>query len=128
MTTPAAAADRATAERAKRAVSVVFALNGFCFAGLVARFPDVRGDLDLDNGAFGLLLLAIAAGSVIALPSSGWLIQRSSAAAVVRLGAVLVLTGLVIGAVRRQCRRLGGGRRRRVCSRTASAPASGTSP
>jgi MFS family permease len=99
VTTPATDADRATAERAKRAVSVVFALNGFCFAGLVARFPDVRGDLDLGNGAFGLLLLAIAAGSVIALPSSGWLIQRSSAAAVVRLGGVLVLTGLVVGAL-----------------------------
>ena len=38
-----------TAERAKRAVSLVFALNGFCFAGLVSRFPDLRGDLDLEQ-------------------------------------------------------------------------------
>jgi fucose permease len=91
--------DRETAERAKRAVALVFVANGFCFAGLVARFPDVREDLDLSNGALGLLLLGIAAGSVLALPSSGWLIQRSSAAAVVRLGGCLVLAGMVAGAL-----------------------------
>ena len=91
--------DRDTAERAKRAVGLVFVLNGFCFAALVARFPDVREDLDLSNGALGLLLLAIAAGSVLALPSSGWLIQRTSAATVVRLGGTLVLAGMVAGAL-----------------------------
>ena len=105
--------DRATAERAKRAVGLVFVLNGFCFAALVARFPDVREDLDLSNGALGLLLLAIAAGSVLALPSSGWLIQRTSAAAVVRLGGTLVLAGdgrgrlaAEVGGVRRRHGRL----------------------
>jgi fucose permease len=97
--TAPATSGRDTAERARRAVALVFVLNGFGFAGLVARFPDVRSGLDLGNGALGLLLLAIAAGSVLALPSSGWLIQRSSAAAVVRLGAVLVLLGLVLAAV-----------------------------
>jgi fucose permease len=97
--TAPATAGRDAAERARRAVALVFVLNGFGFAGLVARFPDVRSGLDLGNGALGLLLLAIAAGSVLALPSSGWLIQRSSAAAVVRLGAVLVVLGLVLAAV-----------------------------
>jgi fucose permease len=99
VTSSEAAVERTISERAKRAVALVFALNGFCFAALVSRFPDVREDLDLGNGALGLLLLAIAAGSVLALPSSGWLIQRSSAAAVVRLGGLLVLAGLVLAAV-----------------------------
>ena len=99
MTAPGVTVDQATAERAKRAVALVFMLNGFCFAALVARFPDVRDDLDLGNGALGLLLLAIAAGSVLALPSSGWLIQRSSAAAVVRLGGFLVLAGILLAAL-----------------------------
>ena len=47
---------------ARNAVGLVFALNGFLYATLLARVPDVRGGLDLDNGSLGLLLLAIAAG------------------------------------------------------------------
>jgi fucose permease len=86
------------ADRARRGVALVFVLNGLCFASLVARLPDVRGDLALSNGQLGLLLLSIAAGSVIALPSSGWLIDRWSAPAVVRAGALLVAVGLFVAA------------------------------
>ena len=75
---------------------VAFVLNGLLFATLVSRLPDLRASLELSNGALGLLLLASAGGSVIALPSSGWLIERSSAASVVRLGAVLTALGLVV--------------------------------
>ncbi len=81
-------------DRARTGVAVVFLLNGWCFAGLVSRFPDLRTDLALTNGGLGLLLLAIAAGSLIALPSSGWLIERWGAAAVVRFGGILVAAGL----------------------------------
>jgi fucose permease len=79
---------------ARRAVGVVFALNGLLFASLISRVPDLRRALDLDNTALGLLLLAIAAGSLIALPSSGRLIDRWSAATVMRGGALLVAVGL----------------------------------
>jgi fucose permease len=84
---------------ARNAVALAFALNGFCFATLVSRIPDLRSGLDLDNGSLGLLLLAIAAGSVLALPSSGRLIQRGSAAGVVRLGAVSAAVGLIVASV-----------------------------
>lgn len=80
--------------RARNAVALVFALNGLCFASLVSRLPDLRASLELDNSALGLLLLAIAAGSIVAMPSAGRIIERTSAAAVVRLGAVLVALGL----------------------------------
>ena len=79
---------------ARNAVAATFALNGFCFATLASRIPDLRSGLGLDNGSLGLLLLAIAAGSVIALPSSGRLIELVSAAGVVRLGGVLTAVGL----------------------------------
>ena len=85
--------------RARNAVAAVFALNGLCFAALVTRFPDVRAALALTNGELGLLLLAIAAGSLVALPSSGRLIERWGAAAVVRAGAVLVASGLLVSGV-----------------------------
>src|SRR6476619_6790028 len=84
---------------ARNAVALTFVLNGFCFATLVSRIPDIRSGLALDNGSLGLLLLAIAAGSVLALPSSGRLIDRWSPAGVVRLGGVLGALGLVVAAV-----------------------------
>ena len=84
---------------ARNAVALTFVLNGFCFATLVSRIPDIRSGLALDNGSLGLLLLAIAAGSVLALPSSGRLIDRWSPAGVVRLGGLFGAVGLVVAAV-----------------------------
>jgi MFS family permease len=84
---------------ARNAAGLSFALNGLLFATLVSRIPLVREHLDLSNGELGLLLLAIAAGSVLTLPTTGALIQRSSAASVVRLGAVLDVCGLVLAAI-----------------------------
>lgn len=80
----------------RNAVAASFALNGFSFATLVSRLPDIRSGLDLDNAGLGLLLLAISVGSVIALPLSGRLIDRLGATAVTRLGAVLVAVGLAV--------------------------------
>jgi MFS family permease len=86
------------AERARLGVAVVFILNGLCFASVVSRLPDVRADLALSNGGLGLLLLSIAMGSLLALPSSGWLIDRWSASTVVRGGSLLVAAGLIVAA------------------------------
>jgi MFS family permease len=80
----------------RNAVALSFALNGFCFATMVSRLPDIRSGLDLTNGSLGLLLLAISVGSVIALPLSGRLIDRHSATWVTRLGAVCVTSGLTL--------------------------------
>jgi fucose permease len=88
----------ATAVSARTAVAVVFVLNGFCFASLFSRVPDLRSGLGFDNSALGLLLLAGAAGSVLALPAAGSLIRRTSAGAVVRAGGVAVAVGLPLTA------------------------------
>ncbi|MDI6909674.1 MFS transporter [Nocardioides sp.] len=84
---------------ARNAVAVVFILNGFCFASFVSRVPDIRSTLDLSNGRLGLLLLAISAGSVLALPSAGRLIQRVGPAGAVRLGAASCAVGLTLATV-----------------------------
>lgn len=84
---------------ARNAVAAAFVVNGLLFASLVARVPDLRGGLDLSNSGLGLLLLAIAAGSVLAMPSTGWFITRTSAGAVVRLASVLCAVGLSVGAL-----------------------------
>ncbi len=88
-----------TASSARNAVAAVFVLNGFGFASLFSRVPDVRRGLDLDNSGLGLLLLVGAAGSVLALPSAGSLIRRVGAAAVVRSGGLLVALGLTLIAI-----------------------------
>jgi fucose permease len=87
---------RLPANTARNAVALVFALNGFCFATMASRIPDLRESLDLSNGALGSLLLSIAVGSMVGMPASGHLIERWGAGAVVRLGALVDLAGLVI--------------------------------
>ncbi|HEY2879659.1 MFS transporter [Nocardioides sp.] len=86
----------AGATTARNAVALVFGLNGFCFATLASRVPDLRESLDLTNGALGALLLSVAVGSMIGMPASGHLIERFGAGAVVRLGALVDLVGLVV--------------------------------
>ena len=88
-----------TVRAARNAVALAFVLNGLCFASLVSRVPDLRTDLRLDNGGLGLLLLAVAAGSLLALPAAGRLIARWGAAGVVRLGAWAAAAGLAIAAL-----------------------------
>jgi MFS family permease len=87
---------RSSATGARNAVALVFALNGLCFATLASRVPDLRESLDLSNGALGTLLLSVAVGSMVGMPVSGHLIERWGAGAVVRLGAVSDLVGLVV--------------------------------
>lgn len=88
-----------TSVSARNAVALVFALNGFCFASLFSRVPDLRNGLGLGNSALGLLLLAGALGSVLALPAAGTLIRRTSAGAVVRAAGVAVAVGLPVAAL-----------------------------
>ncbi|MGN6782145.1 MAG: MFS transporter [Marmoricola sp.] len=81
------------------AVAVSFFLNGLAFASWAARIPDVRHDLGLSDAGLGLLLLALSAGSVLALPASGPLVHRYGPAAVVRGGAVVLGVALVLVAL-----------------------------
>lgn len=96
MTTPVA---RDRVVRARNAVATAFVLNGLLFATLFSRVPDLRERLDLTNGQLGLLLLSISVGSLSGLPASGRLVERFSAAGVVRAGAVLDVLGLAVVAL-----------------------------
>ena len=86
----------AEARVARNAVGLVFALNGLCFATWVSRIPEVRAELGLTNGQLGLLLLCLAAGSVLSLPTTGAFINRFGTATVVRAGASSAALGLVL--------------------------------
>ena len=86
-------------QAASRAVYLAFIGGGFAFANWAARIPQVRDALELDPSALGLVLLAIAAGSVLALPLSGSLIAAiGSRRTVTAMSALLGVSLLVVAA------------------------------
>ncbi|WP_369137893.1 MFS transporter [Modestobacter versicolor] len=84
---------------ATRATYLAFIGAGFAFASWASRIPQVRTRLDLDPAALGLVLLAIAAGSVLALPLSGPLIARFGSRRTVMVMAVVLGVSLLVVAV-----------------------------
>lgn len=81
------------------AVFAIFTLNGFNFASWASRIPAVRDTLDFTEPQMGVLLLAMAIGSICALPLSGAIMQRLGARnTIIVFGAVNTL-GFLIAAV-----------------------------
>jgi MFS family permease len=89
-------ADQAGVTSALRATYAVFIAAGFSFASWASRIPQIREDLHLGPAALGLFLLAGAAGSVLALPTSGAVVGRFGAARTVAATSLLVAVGLVV--------------------------------
>jgi len=81
---------------ATRATYVAFAAAGFAGASWASRIPQIRDRLDLDPRSLGLLLLAVATGSLLALPTAGGVVSRLGASRVVSGCSLLVAAGLVV--------------------------------
>ncbi|MCI0713811.1 MAG: MFS transporter [Chloroflexi bacterium] len=62
--------------RARIAIAVFFAANGFVFAGWVSRIPEVQDKLAMSEGTLGLVLLGMAIGLISALPLIGGVVSR----------------------------------------------------
>ena len=98
-------APRGEVQAAVRATYAAFISTGFAFASWASRIPQVKDRLGLSPSGLGLVLLAIAAGSVIALPLSGPVVtrfgSRRTVAGDVRarraLGLVVVAVGYRVG-------------------------------
>jgi predicted MFS family arabinose efflux permease len=86
-------------QAATRATYAVFAVSGFGFASWASRIPQVKARLGLDPSALGLLLLAIAAGSVVALPLSGTMVARWGSRRTVTAMAALSTAALLTVAI-----------------------------
>jgi fucose permease len=87
------------ARAATRATYLAFIASGFAFASWASRIPQVRDRLHLSPSDLGLVLLAIAVGSVLALPLSGPVVARLGSRRTVQLMAVVQPVGLAIVAV-----------------------------
>jgi MFS family permease len=88
-----------TLTAARNAVGLTFFLNGLVFASWVSRIPEVRASFGLTNGQLGLVLLAIALGSVLALPTTGAAINALGTVRIVRLGAGAATLGMLAAAL-----------------------------
>jgi MFS family permease len=86
-------------EVAKRAVSVVFILQGLGFASWASRIPQVQQQLDLSPAQLGLVLLAIAAGCLTALPAAGLLVHRFGAAKTTAATVSLFSAGIALAGI-----------------------------
>jgi len=85
--------------RATRAVYAVFIASGFGFASWASRIPQVRDALELSQSRLGLVLLALAVGSVISLPLAGLIVARLGTARTIAVMALIAAAGLAIAAV-----------------------------
>ncbi|MDT0264751.1 MFS transporter [Streptomyces sp. DSM 44915] len=72
------AADRPV--RARVAVAVLFLVNGFLFANVVPRYPEIKSDLALSNAALGTAIAAMPLGALVLGLAAGPLIQRFGSA------------------------------------------------
>ncbi len=68
---------------ARHATAVAFVGSGVVFASWVSRIPQVRHELQLTAADLGVVLLALAVGSLLALPAAAVLIRRFSTRVVV---------------------------------------------
>ncbi|GAA3771839.1 MFS transporter [Plantactinospora mayteni] len=84
---------------ARTGVAVVFGLNGLAVASWFGRVPAARDALGLTPGRLGLLLLALSAGALLALPVAGVLTQRLGTARTVAAAAALAALGLALAGV-----------------------------
>ena len=96
--------DARVLKRSRNATLAVFGTCGFAFASWMSRVPDVKAELHLTPGRLSVLLLAISAGAVLGLPLAGRLTHHVGAAAVVRLGAVISMPGVVLAGIAVQAR------------------------
>jgi len=99
LVTSRAAPDALAVRRATRGVYLVFIGSGLGFASWAARIPQVREELDFTPAALGLVLLAIAVGSLIALPSAGLIVQRIGAAKTIVVMSLILATGIATAGV-----------------------------
>ena len=81
---------------ARRAVIIIFGLNGLAFANWVARIPDAKQRLGMGDQLLGLVLLFAAVGALVAQPTVGWLIGRVGSRRMTTLLAIAFCLSLVL--------------------------------
>jgi MFS family permease len=75
-------------DRSRLAVSTLFFVNGAVLASWLPHIPAVKARLTSGDGQLGLVLLAMAAGAVVALPAAGQMVGKFGSRLVSSVAAV----------------------------------------
>ena len=78
---------------------MVFAGCGMVLASWLSRLPDVKQQMQLSTSALSALLLAVAVGSLIGLPTAGRIANRYGSKTTVRIGGAVSLVGIVVASL-----------------------------
>ncbi|MFK7603079.1 MFS transporter [Deinococcus sp. SM5_A1] len=84
------------AESARRAVSLIFLVNGAFFATWAVNIPGVRDALSLSEAQIGGALLAIGLGALITMPLTGGWTARYGSGPVTRVAVVACMLSLAL--------------------------------
>lgn len=76
--------------RARLGVSLMFFTNGVLLAGLLPRYPEVKAAYDLSATPFGLLVISMPLGAMVAAATAGPFIRRFGARSVTAVGSVIL--------------------------------------
>ncbi len=76
--------------------AMAFFVNGAAFGGWAALVPRAIARLQADEGAFGLMLLGMGIGSVLAMAFSGRLIAKFGAGLLIRLSLAIFLAAYIV--------------------------------
>lgn len=94
--TPLPSATPAHGERARRAVSAIFLVNGVLFATWAVNIPGIRDRLNLTEAQIGIALLAIGLGSLASMPLTGGWTARWGSHRVTGVMAVACMLSLAL--------------------------------
>ena len=85
------------ARRARLAVSILFALNGFIYANLLPRYPELMASLDLSKAGLGTAIAGAPLGALVGGLFAGQAVARWGSRRVALTGAVamaLIFSGV----------------------------------
>src|SRR5574344_6305 len=77
-------------------VSIFYFIQGISFASWASRIPDIKASLMLNDAQLGSILLFIPIGQISVMALSGYCIGRFGSKLMLRIGAVLYPTALLM--------------------------------
>ncbi len=82
--------------RGRRAVSLMFLVNGFTVGSWAPKIPEFAARLQLSDLHLGLMILTFGIGSLVAMPVVGTFVARLGSARVAKTAGVLVVPALLV--------------------------------
>jgi fucose permease len=92
------AALRRARRDARRGIAAIFLVNGLTFSSWISRIPSISDIHDLSTGQVGTALMALAAGAIVAFPTTGRFVDSlGSARTLTIFGLIMMCAMPVIG-------------------------------